>query len=114
MDSPVREYQLLDLIPVHNIEWEENTISGLVELKKPKFENAFLKKIILPRLKNPYYKVKLDKIGSFVWKQINGKNKISEIAQALEKQFGESVQPVTPRLSKFIFSLSKNKFIQLK
>lgn len=114
MNSPAREYDLLELIPLHNIKWEENSTTGLVELMKPKFNNAILKKYLLPKLQNRFYVVKLDKIGSFVWKKINGENKIRDIAQALEEEFGESIQPVTSRLSKFIYSLNRNQFIKLK
>jgi hypothetical protein len=114
MDDPHVENNLLDLTPVHHVEWEISTETGLIVLKKPKFKNEILRKYLLPKLKNPFYTIKLDKIGSFVWHKIDGKNKISDIAKGLEKEFGESIHPVNQRLAKFIYLLNSNSFIVLK
>jgi hypothetical protein len=113
MDNHPEEYDLLDLTPIHNVEWDKSTETGLIVLKKPKFKNEILRKYLLPKLKNPFYNVKLDKIGCFVWQKIDGKNKISDIAKSLEEEFGESIHPVNQRLAKFIHSLHKNNFIIL-
>jgi hypothetical protein len=104
---------LLDLIPVRNIKWEKKE-SGLIVLLKPKFELAFLKKYVLPRLKSPYFKIKLDHVGSFIWEHCDGSLRVKEIAKNLKDEFGEEVEPLHNRLALFLQSLEKNHLIFYK
>jgi hypothetical protein len=104
---------LLDLIPVRNVKWEKKE-SGLIVLLKPKFKLAFLKKHVLPRLKNPYFKIKLDPVGSFIWEHCDGRVQVGELAKNLQDKFGEDVEPVYDRLALFLHSLEKNHLISYK
>jgi hypothetical protein len=99
------------LIPERSMNWEINPETKLVVIKKPKFKNAYLKKYILPKLKNPNYTVKLDKIGSFVWQLIDGKLSFGDIAVKMSEEFGELIEPVNNRLGQFINSLRRYEFI---
>jgi hypothetical protein len=99
------------LIPARKMNWEINPDTHLVVLKKPKFKNSFLKKYLLPKLKNPDYSVKLDKIGSFVWQHIDGKLSFGDIAKIMSEEFGELIEPVYERLGQFINSLQRYEFI---
>jgi len=107
------QVNLLELIPVKNIKWEKKE-DGLIVLLKPKFKHPFFKKHILPRLKYPFYKVKLDDVGSFVWEWCDGKKTVKEIAQGLKEEFGEKVEPLYNRLALFLQNLEKNHFIIFK
>ncbi len=104
---------LLNLVPVRNIKWDKND-EGLVVLLKPKIKNPFLAKHILPRLRHPYYKVKLDSVGSFVWERCDGKLTVQEVADDMKAKFGEQVEPLYDRLNLFLQSLEKNRFIFYK
>ncbi len=104
---------LLDLIPVRNIKWEKKE-DGLIVLLKPKFEHALLKKYVLPRLKKPYFKIKLDNVGSFIWEHCDGNIQVKELAKSLEDKFGKEVEPLYERLTLFLQSLEKNHFILYK
>ena len=99
------------LIPERKMKWEINPENKLVVIKKPKFKNLFFKKYLLPKLKKPDYSVKLDQVGSFVWKNIDGKCSFGEIAEKMKKEFGQSVEPVEDRLGQFINSLRRYEFI---
>jgi len=103
---------LLEIIPVKNIDWEIQPDSGLVHLKQPKFKSALLRKYLLPLLPDPYFRIKLDEVGTFVWLEIDGKKTTRMIAQATEKKFGERVNPVHDRLGKFIRSLKQSRLIE--
>jgi hypothetical protein len=103
----------LSIIPERIMEWEINPETDLAVIIKPKFQHPFLKKHLLPRLKKSNYSVKLDKIGSFVWNNIDGKNTINDIAEMMKKEFGDSVEPVYERLEKFINSLVRYNFINI-
>ena len=79
----------------------------------PKFRKWPLSKWLQPKLKKPHIRVKLDEIGSFVWKSLDGIAKFTDIAQAMRAHFGEKVEPAEDRLKQFLVMLYKDKFIQL-
>ncbi|MCU0643144.1 MAG: PqqD family protein [bacterium] len=107
------EVNLLDLIPEQKIKFEESG-DGLITLIKPKFKNKFLVKYLLPRIKKPNFKIKLDQFGSFVWKQCDGNNTVGQIANLLKAKFQDEIDPVHDRLAVFIQSLARNHFIEYK
>lgn len=104
---------LLELVPVQNIKWEK-TNKGLIVLLKPKIKHPFFAKHILTRLKNPFYKVRLDELGSFIWEQCDGVQTVRDLASNLREKFGEKVEPLYDRLASFLQSLEKNQFIFYK
>jgi hypothetical protein len=105
------ELNLLELVPKKNIEWIK-TDEGLICLLKPKFQLPILQKHILPRLKHPYYKINLDKIGSLFWESCDGVNTVEEIAKHMKAALGDEVEPLFERITLFLQSLEKNKFIR--
>lgn len=107
------EINLLDLIPVQNIKSRRKE-EGFYVLLKPKFTHPFLFKHLLPRLKNPYFKIKLDEIGSFIWSHCDGKNTVKDIGNLMRERFGGRVEPLYDRISLFFQDLEKNKFIIFK
>jgi len=108
-----KEINLLELIPRRNIGWEKDE-EGLIVLLKPKLAHPFFHKHILSRLKRPYYRVKLDEIGSFFWDSCDGMRTVKDIAGRMKHHFGDKVDPVYERLTLFLQNLEKNKFIRLK
>jgi hypothetical protein len=104
---------LLELIPVQHI-LSEKTGDGLYVLLKPKYRHPWFVKHILPRLKSPHYKIKLDDIGSFIWEHCDGQKKVEEISGNLKAKFGDKVEPLYERLGIYFQNLEKNKFITFK
>lgn len=107
------QVNLFDIIPIRNYE-SEILENGRVNILIPKFTNKFLSEFLMPRLRHPFIKVNLDEIGSTVWLEIDGKKTVNEIAQTLENKFGEKIQPIEERLSKFISQMIYHKFISYK
>lgn len=103
---------LLDLVPVRAIEWQK--AEGFVILLKPKFKNTFLARHLLPRMKSPHFKIKLDEIGSFFWENCDGIKNVKEISEIHHKKFAEKVEPLYDRISLFLQNLEKNGFIYMK
>ncbi|MFQ6108280.1 MAG: PqqD family protein [Candidatus Aminicenantales bacterium] len=106
----IKKVNLFDLIPVRNIEWERDE-KGLTVLLKPKIKNRFFAKHILHRLINPYYRIRLDSVGSFIWELCDGTQTVREMARLLQEKFGEEVEPLYDRLALFLQSLERNRFI---
>lgn len=107
------EVNLLELIPEQNI-LSEKTEEGFYVLLKPKYKHPWFVKHILPRLKNPYFKIKLDDIGSFIWELCDGRKTVKEISVKMKEKFGDRVDPLYERLGTFFKNLEKNKFIMFK
>ncbi len=103
---------LLALIPIRSIQWEKKG-DGLIDLLKPKFKHRLVKKII-PHQKKPYFKIKLDEIGSFIWGLCDGCATVKELGEILKEKFGDQVEPVYDRLALFLQNLEKHQFISYK
>ena len=106
--------ELLSCIPHRNVSWQLNSENNQVILLRPKFSNRLLVRYLLPWLKDPNYRINLDAIGTKVWECIDGKRNVREIGQILKDDMGVNVDPVYERLSQFILSLNKYKFILLQ
>ncbi len=104
----------LDLVPLmkQSQDWETKE-DGLIQVIIPR--NSILDKIVRIFFKTPeVIRIDLDLLGSSVWRAIDGKRNVKEIAQILKNRFGEDVEPLYERLGTYINILRNNKFITLK
>lgn len=58
--------------------------------------------------------IAMDTLGSFVWKQLDGKRDMHEVAELVRQEFGKKADPVYERLIKFVEIMRDNKFVLLK
>src|SRR4030067_3411018 len=94
----------LELTPKRSYDHEVED-SGKVSVLVPKFKNKFLVNYLAPRLKSPYIKAKLDDFGSLIWIEMDGTKNVQSISRSLTDKFGDKVQPVNERLTKFLTQL---------
>ena len=81
------EEQFLRFIPKRiNVEWKENK-DGLVKLIVPKFQSNFGKSFCKTIKKDQTFKANMDKLGSAVWKNCDGKKTVADILKVLKKEF---------------------------
>jgi len=106
----LKKANTLDLTPI-KLEHEEVIDSGLITIVIPKFKNKLAVKYVMPNMKSGVINLKLDKFGSGVWENINGKNSVQKIIDKLVQEFGEEIQPAEERVSKFIFQLYEQRLI---
>lgn len=104
---------LWDLRPKRNAEWE-TTEEGKVVVLVPKFSNPYLVKWILPHLSKPYFRIKLDDVGSAIWQQLDGSTPMSSIAEKLKEQFGAAVEPVESRINHFLNQLERGNLVTIE
>ena len=105
---------LLDCYPTRLMEWNVNEETGLIVVICPKYRSALTQNIFNPFLKNKSFPVNLDKLGTVIWENCDGKNTVGRLGEILAEKFGKEIEPIYDRLGKFILHLKRNKFIELK
>lgn len=100
----------LQLTPFRKFDFKEDE-EGLVTVLVPRTKSELVKKYLGKYMKSEHFKIDLDKIGSAVWKEIDGKKKVVELAFILKERFGEEIEPSQKRLVTFVFQMYQNKLI---
>jgi hypothetical protein len=103
---------LLELTPTQRVQWETAENGNIVVLV-PRFQNELLVKWLVPRLKDRHMRVKLDRLGSFVWKQCDGRTTVGEIAARLRTEFADSAESAEDRIRTFLLMLEKSDLVNL-
>ncbi len=101
---------IMEAYPVQRCEYEEKDGNITVLVKKP---FNFIEKLFFKKMLDKPFRIDLDKIGSFVWKQCTGTYSVEEITALCRKEFGEEVEPAEERVKLFIEQMNKNRMIQL-
>lgn len=101
--------EILELYPIRECKFEVK--DGIVTVLYDKFEKTFLDRIIKSKKKR-IAKIKLDKIGSFVWNICDGKRTTADIINECEKEFGENEEKIPDRVKLFLNQLAGKKFIR--
>ena len=92
------------------IQFEEND-KGIITLfvENKGFFNSIMQKFLKkPRISQ----IHLEEFGSFIWKEINGKQTVLQISEKVHEQFGEKAEPLLPRLVQYFKILENNGFIK--
>ena len=98
--------------PRRLLEWKLDD-QGRAVLLRPKLGRNRWARWLASRLKNPHYHIRLDEMGTLVWKSCNGERALSDIALSLRAQFGESIEPAEDRLVAFVRTLYRSRLVEL-
>ncbi len=107
------EVNLLEQLPERIANWE-TTEEGKVVVLVPKFRNPLLVKFILPFLAKPNFRIKLDDVGSHIWKMCDGKTSVAVISESLKEKFGDSIEPIDARINKFFNHLERGDLLVVR
>lgn len=114
MKKKKQKVNYLDLIPERaaGLIWSKDE-EGMVTLE---VENTGVFNRIAQKLfKRPKYtKVHMEKYGSFLWPLIDGERTVMELADLQKAQFGEEVEPLYPRVVKYMQIMESYYFISMK
>lgn len=114
MKKKKEQKNYLDLIPERapELSWSEDE-EGLIVLN---VENTGVFNRIAQRIfKRPKYtKVHMEKYGSFLWPLIDGERTVMELADLQKEEFGDEVEPVYPRVVKYMQIMESYHFIKVK
>ncbi|MBP3385103.1 MAG: PqqD family protein [Firmicutes bacterium] len=107
-----RQLNLLDCTPLREPEWTwtENE-KGLITLHK--VHTSFTDRLIHTVTKKPLRQthIDLEEFGTFLWKNMDGRKTLRELAELLHEEFGEKVEPLYPRLNQYVVTMKKNNLI---
>lgn len=108
-----KQKNYLDLIPerASELSWsrDENDIVVLEVENTGVFNRIAQKLFHRPK----YTKVHMDKYGSFLWPLMDGEKSVTELAQLEKEAFGEEVEPLYPRIVKYMQIMESYHFIKL-
>lgn len=107
-------HNYLDYIPVRNEGhvWEASEKGSVTIFVENRGIFHWLAQHLLkkPRISQ----IHLEEFGSFIWLTIDGKRSLFEIGQQLKQHFGDSVEPLYPRLVQYIKNLEDYGFISVR
>ncbi|MCU0453692.1 MAG: PqqD family protein [Bacteroidetes bacterium] len=104
-------YNLLDLTPVRAREWVEE--DGRVVVLMPKFRHRWMAPWLQPLLRKPNVRVKLDDLGSAVWRLCDGTTPVARMAEVIQAQFGGNAEPVLERIGAFLRKLEDGDLLTI-
>ena len=93
------------------LEWT-TTEEGLVVIKVPKFESNFGQSFCKLVKKDNTFDASMDKIGSLVWKNCDGKNSVKDILEMMKKEFPDE-KDIDQRLFLFLQQMQALHYINL-
>lgn len=108
---PAVAANLLEMVPEREVEWTTGK-DDLVRIQVPRYGSSRLGVWFGAWLGRPHIFVKLDDIGSEIWRSIDGGVTVGDIGDRLEAKFGERVRPVPERLAKFFGQLERSRWIR--
>jgi len=103
----------LELTPIRNYDYVTEE-TGLVSVLVPKFDIKWLDKIMSQIIRSRFFKAKLDEFGTETWLEMDGNKSVQLISENLYHRFGDKINPVNERLTKFLTELHKYNFITFK
>jgi hypothetical protein len=110
LPNTIREW--LDAIPVSEVVQELDQ-EGRTILLRPKFMSPRLR--WLQRfMHKPHFRVKLDEVGTCLWKHMDGQRNGAQLSQILREHFHERVEPAEERTAAFLRQLAQGAFIRLE
>ena len=92
-------------------EWSTNA-EGLVEIKVPKFHSNFGKSFCKVIRKEDTFTANMDKIGSIIWKNCDGRSTVKDILEILKKEFPKE-ENIDQRLFLFLQQMQSLHYIYL-
>ena len=114
MKKKKQQKNYLDLIPERSSEltWsadEEGII--VLEVENTGAFNRMAQKLFK---KPKVTKVHMEKYGSFLWPLIDGEKTVMELADLQKEELGEEVEPLYPRVVKYMQIMESYHFIRFK
>ncbi len=101
----------LSACPRRLLEWEQDA-EGRAIVLRPRFGRGRWGAKLAGWLHAGPYRIRLDEIGSLVWKAFDGNTTMSAVANRLRKAFGQRVEPAEELLLQFASQMHRARMIE--
>ena len=115
LTKPTREKELegvnlLGLAPLRIADWEE--LEDRVVMLRPEPVSVGLRGL-MDRFfhRMSANRIRLDEVGSFAWRHLDGERTVAEVGELLRGEFGDRVDPVAERLGHFVQVMRREGFL---
>jgi hypothetical protein len=115
-NKKLKRTNALELVPVALVTFE-TVEESQIQLLVPRFKQKWLQNIFLGKRKSPDFRVKLDVLGSQVWRLINNERSVEEIIQIsidTHSANSSSFENAEGRITAFITDLYRKDLITFK
>ena len=104
---------LLAAIPEPAVEALVEDGTGQVTLLQPRFQARWLTRLLVPRFASPHLKVRLDRLGSHVWRLCDGQRPVADVVTALAAAYPDEPR-TAERALLFVRMLAGSGFVRLR
>ncbi len=104
----------LALVPAHRSGWQDGPDGKRVLVLMPRYTDPVLGRLLQPRLSDAkkHIRVPLDGRGSFLWRLVDGKRTVADLANLFEAAHPDDNDDVPTRVSMYLHAMYDNKFIK--
>ena len=99
------------VVPSRLLEWYEE--EGCCVLLRPRLRSNRIARWVASLGGDPFYRIRLDEVGSLVWKACDGRTSLAEICKKLRERFGREAEPVEERLAEFVRDMLKGRILKI-
>ncbi len=112
VEEELARVNLLEVAPVRAARWEERAESVVLIRPRPDVRGLrsaleWLAYQLAPR------RLRLDPIGSFAWRRLDGSASVARVATAVRERFGDASEPTEERLGQLVRLLRRDGFVVL-
>ena len=99
----------VNVCPRRLLEWCEE--DGRCVLLRPRLGTTRVARWMAGLGGDPHYRIRLDEVGTLVWKACDGHTSLAAILGRMRERFGDRVEPADQRLSQFMRTMLKGRMI---
>ena len=114
VDIPMKNQPISnDSVVIRNLEWQEKG-TGLVTVLRPCLGKSRISKRIATIFQFDDYRIRLDQVGSAVWKLCNGQTRVEAIKNELVASFPEEdKETLEERLTAFLHQMNRSRMVTI-
>ena len=98
--------------PQRLLEWHED--EGRCVLLRPRLRSNRLARWVARMGGDPYYRIRLDEVGTLVWKACDGRTSLADMCVEMRERYGAEVEPVDQRLAQFVRKMLKGRMLAIE
>ena len=97
--------------PRRRLDWREGDDGQCIVLR-PKLGESRAGRWLASRFRDPCYRIRLDDVGTFVWRACDGETPLATILARMRDAFGAHIEPADERLGRFIQSMLRSRMLE--